>query len=105
MVAAAASYIDMFKLSLREIRKRFTKSEMAISAWRAEEQYVDMHKRLKKNDVPSPPLKLQVDIAQAASNSQEAIAHPSSLDELGSMNSKEAVAYMAQAGLMPGIEF
>lgn len=36
-VAAAASWLEAFKLPMREIRKRYTKSEMAILAWRSQE--------------------------------------------------------------------
>ena len=36
-MAAAASWMESSKLPLREVRKRYTKSELAIMAWRSGE--------------------------------------------------------------------
>lgn len=33
MVSAAASWMDTFKMSMREIKKKYTKSEMLLMAW------------------------------------------------------------------------
>lgn len=43
-MAAAASWIETFKLPLREIRKRFRKSELILMAWRSQEISANMDK-------------------------------------------------------------
>lgn len=45
--------MEALKIPLREVRRRFTKSEMFIMAWRSTEQYHQMMKRMK-----SPPKSL-----------------------------------------------
>lgn len=42
MVAAAASWMEATKLPLRELRKRYTRSELAIMAWRSSEIAANM---------------------------------------------------------------
>jgi hypothetical protein len=104
MVAAAASYLDMFKIPLREIHAKFTKSEMVVMAWRAEEQYVEMHNKLSVSDkASSKPLTLQVELTdengKTASITQE-LDETGELD-LSKMTGKDALNYMMRTGLMP----
>ena len=42
-VAAAASWMESFHMPMREIYKRFTKSELAIMGWRSAELAYNMH--------------------------------------------------------------
>lgn len=42
-VAAAASWIESFKLPLREVYGKYTKSELAMLAWRSSEMAANMH--------------------------------------------------------------
>lgn len=44
----AASVIELLQLPLREIRSRYTKSEMVILAWRSMEQYQQTKRQMKK---------------------------------------------------------
>jgi hypothetical protein len=46
-VAAAAAQIEMFGCPMREIEKRFTKSALALLAWRSMEQAAAMEKRME----------------------------------------------------------
>lgn len=42
--------MELLHLPLREVKQRFTKSEMFILAWRSSEQYHQMMKRLKETE-------------------------------------------------------
>lgn len=44
----AASVIELLQLPLREIKTRYTKSEMFILAWRSMEQYQQTKRQMKK---------------------------------------------------------
>lgn len=46
-LASAASKIELFHLPIREIEKRFTKSELSITAWVSQETADNMDKRNK----------------------------------------------------------
>lgn len=48
MVAAVASQIEQMKLPLKEIRKRFTKSEICIMAWRSGEVAHNMRSTMQR---------------------------------------------------------
>ena len=54
LVAAAASLLDTFKMPLREVYRRFTKSELFIMAWRSQEQYVEVVSGLHKPQEGKP---------------------------------------------------
>lgn len=45
-VAVAASWMESTKLPLREVKKRYTKSDMAIMAWRSSETAYNMKKSI-----------------------------------------------------------
>lgn len=50
-VAAAASWMETFKMPLREIHAKYTRSEMGIQAWRSGELASNMH--VQYQSVPS----------------------------------------------------
>lgn len=97
-IAAAVSYIEAFKLPLREIRQRYTKSEMYLTAWRAEEQYVEMHKKMAKAD--KPPKDGEESDADAAPEVEDVVEGGDVELDLSKMKGKDALAYMVRAGLM-----
>ena len=45
--------METFHLPLREIRKRFTKSEIVLMGWRSQEQSFNFKKRMAKDDAKS----------------------------------------------------
>ena len=53
-MASAASQMEAMRLPLRELRKRFTKSELFVMAWRSSEISYNMDAKMPKlNTVPS----------------------------------------------------
>lgn len=42
--------METFQIPFREIKRRFTKSEIILMAWRSQEQHHNMKKKLKKYD-------------------------------------------------------
>lgn len=46
-VAAAAGWMDTFKLPMREIRKKYTRSELALMAWDSREKSANLSKRYR----------------------------------------------------------
>jgi hypothetical protein len=47
-VTAAASWMDTFKLPMREIKKKYTTSELVMMAWDSKQKAVNMNKMYKK---------------------------------------------------------
>ena len=54
-VAAAASWMEALHLSSREIRNRFTKSDIAIMGWRSREVSANMRSKTLRPNVPAAP--------------------------------------------------
>lgn len=49
-VSAAASWMDTFKMSMREIRKKHTKSELLIMTWDSRQRAFNMRAPPKQNN-------------------------------------------------------
>jgi hypothetical protein len=49
-VAAAASWLENYKVPLREVKRLYTRSELFISAWRSQEMSWNMKQSTKKNE-------------------------------------------------------
>lgn len=47
MVSAAASWMDNLKLSMREIKKKYTKSELVMMAWDSKQKSYNMSQQFK----------------------------------------------------------
>jgi hypothetical protein len=49
-----ASWIETFQCPMSEIEERFTRSELAVVAWRSQETYHQMSAKMKKHEQNSP---------------------------------------------------
>jgi hypothetical protein len=66
MAAAAASWIEALGLPLREIEERYTRSEVALMAWRSQEQGHQMRLKMKTGGKPTLPVDSKVEHQIAA---------------------------------------
>lgn len=107
MVATKVSFIDNFKMPLREIEAKFTKSELVLIAWRSQEQYVEMQRGIKdRRDKikDKAPLKFKVTVPQASDDDEtHEISLPAKVGKdrnLGKLSGVEAANVLRRMGIL-----
>ena len=109
-LAAAASWIESYKMPLREIRRRYTRSEMFIAGWRSQEMAANMHRSFHRNAVAPMP-----EQQNAAEDALEQRLGPTLLEkgidesgevDLRNLTGDEALRFMGSFGIkvQPGIK-
>lgn len=92
--------MESLKLPVREIEERFTKSELGVVAWRSQERYHQMSKRMKKatREMPSMGEKQEIDARMPSGLPRRFFNEEGELD-LSKVNSVDAAKYFQSIGM------
>jgi hypothetical protein len=103
-VAAAAAIMEATKLPLREARRRYKRSELAIMSWRSSELAYNMGQRVKS----SPSMAPMVEDAAISVLEQKLgpignkITNESGEVDLGQLTGEEAMRFFDAMGIQAG---
>ena len=104
-VAAAAAIMEATKLPLREARKRYKRSELAIMSWRSSELAYNMGQRVKSSSPSFAPM--LEDAAVSALEHKlgsigDKITNVDGEVDLGQLTGEEAMRFFDAMGIQTG---
>jgi hypothetical protein len=98
-----ASWVEMFHMPMKEIEKRFTRSDMTLIAWRSQETSAQMRKRMKDSASKAPPKTItsgrEHTYAMIPEGLPENFYNEENEVDLSKVSSEEALTYFKSFGI------